>query len=110
LKELRQWTVKDSAELYNVAGWSAGFFRVNDGGHVEATPLGPEGPSVDMYDLILDLQRRGLGLPLLVRFGVMIESALLVRRALAVPCIGLDASRHMIPSSLEAVLAQRAQR
>jgi arginine decarboxylase len=80
LKDLRTWTIKDSAELYNIAGWSSGFFRINDAGHVEATPRGPEGPSVDMYELILDLQRRGLGLPLLVRFSDILDSRV---RALA---------------------------
>ncbi len=74
MKEIRQWTLKDSAELYNVAGWSAGFFRVNDAGHVDSTPLGPDGPSVDLYELVLDVQRRGLGLPLLVRFSDILDS------------------------------------
>ena len=36
--------IKDSAELYNVASWGAGFFTVNDTGHVEVTPRGPRGP------------------------------------------------------------------
>jgi len=74
LKEIRQWTIKDSAELYNIAGWSAGYFRINEAGHVEATPLGADGPSVDMYELVLDLQRRGLGMPLLVRFSDILDS------------------------------------
>jgi len=74
LKEIRQWTIKDSAELYNVGGWSAGYFRINDAGHVDATPLGPDGPSVDLYELVLDLKRRGLGLPLLVRFSDILDS------------------------------------
>ena len=74
LKEMRQWTLKDSSELYNIAGWSSGFFRINDAGHVDATPLGPDGPSVDIHDLVLDLKRRGLGLPLLVRFSDILDS------------------------------------
>jgi arginine decarboxylase-like protein len=74
LKEMRQWTIKDSAELYNIAGWSSGYFRVNDAGHVEATPLGMDGRSIDLYELVLDLQRRGLGLPLLVRFSDILDS------------------------------------
>jgi hypothetical protein len=35
LKELRAWTTKDSSALYNVGGWSGGYFRINDAGHVE---------------------------------------------------------------------------
>ena len=37
---MRAWTVKDSAELYNIQNWGAGYFRVNDLGHIEVTPGG----------------------------------------------------------------------
>jgi arginine decarboxylase len=74
LREIRTWTTKDSAALYNVAGWSNGYFRINDAGHVEVTPTGPDGPAVDLFDLTLDLQRRGLGMPLLMRFSDILHS------------------------------------
>ena len=74
MREIRTWTTKDSAALYNVAGWSSGYFRINDAGHVEVTPSGPEGLSVDLFELTLDLQRRGLGMPLLMRFSDILHS------------------------------------
>ena len=74
MKELRAWTPKDSAALYNVAGWSGGYFGINDAGHVEVTPQGPDGPRLDLYDLVQDLQRRGLGMPLLMRFSDILKS------------------------------------
>jgi arginine decarboxylase len=74
LKDIRAWTTKEAALLYNVAGWSSGYFAINDAGHVEATPSGPEGERVDLYDLVLDLQRRGLDLPLLIRFTDILDS------------------------------------
>jgi len=74
LKEIRGWTTQDSSALYNVPGWSSGYFRINDAGHIEVTPSGPDGPSVDLYDLVLDLQRRGLGMPLLMRFSDILHS------------------------------------
>ncbi len=74
MKELRSWTIKDSAALYNVAGWSSGYFGINAAGHVEVTPSGPEGPRLDLHDLVQDLQRRGLGLPLLMRFSDILRS------------------------------------
>lgn len=74
MKEIRAWTTSDSTSLYNIAGWSGGYFRINDAGHIEVTPSGPEGPSVDLYDLVLDLKRRGLGLPLLMRFSDILDS------------------------------------
>jgi arginine decarboxylase len=74
LREIRAWTTQDSAALYNVPGWSNGYFRINDAGHVAMTPSGPAGPSLDLYDLVLDLQRRGLGMPLLMRFSDVLDS------------------------------------
>jgi len=69
MNEIRKWTTKDSTSLYNISGWSSGFFGINDAGRVEVTPSGQNGPSVDLYDLVLDLQRRGYDMPLLVRFS-----------------------------------------
>jgi arginine decarboxylase len=73
MNEIRKWTTKDSASLYNIQGWASGFFRINEAGRVEATPAGPDGPSVDLYDLSLDLQRRGYGLPMLMRFSDILD-------------------------------------
>ncbi|MBI4517638.1 MAG: biosynthetic arginine decarboxylase [Deltaproteobacteria bacterium] len=66
---MRAWTVRDSLELYNVTAWGAGFFSVNDTGHVEVRPRGNGGPGVDLLDLVQDLQQRGLRPPILVRFS-----------------------------------------
>ena len=74
MSDLRAWTVKDSSSLYNIAGWSSGYFCINDAGHVQVTPSGPEGRSVDLYELVQDLERRGLGMPLLMRFSDILHS------------------------------------
>jgi len=65
---MRGWTVRDCLELYNVPTWGAGFFSINDRGHVEVLPR-PDGPGIDLLDLVTDLQQRGLRPPLLVRFS-----------------------------------------
>jgi len=71
---MRGWTVRDSAELYNVANWGAGFFTVNDKGRVEVRPSGNGGPGIDLLELVGDLERRGLRAPLLVRFSDILKS------------------------------------
>jgi arginine decarboxylase len=71
---MRGWTVRDSLELYNVANWGAGFFTVNDKGHVEVRPRGEQGPGIDLLDLVQDLHQRGLRAPLLVRFSDILAS------------------------------------
>jgi len=71
---MRGWTVRDSLELYNVTAWGAGFFTVNDKGHVEVRPRGEQGPGIDLLDLVQDLDQRGLRTPLLVRFSDILAS------------------------------------
>lgn len=63
------WTLRDSAELYGVKNWGAGFFTVNDHGRVEVRPTANGGPGIDLLELVGDLERRGLRTPLLVRFS-----------------------------------------
>ncbi len=72
--EIRSWTIRDSAELYNIDGWGGGYFRIGDTGHIEVTPDGPSGPKMDLHELVGDLQRRGLGMPLLIRFSDILRS------------------------------------
>ena len=71
---MRTWTIRDSTELYQVANWGAGFFGVNERGHLSVTPHGPEGPGVDLFELLPSLRERGLRLPLLVRFSDILAS------------------------------------
>ncbi|MFQ5667068.1 MAG: biosynthetic arginine decarboxylase [Candidatus Binatia bacterium] len=71
---MRGWTVRDSLELYNVSNWGAGFFTVNERGHVEVRPRGELGPGIDLRDLVQDLDQRGLRTPLLVRFSDILAS------------------------------------
>ena len=33
-----QWNIGQSTELYRIDGWGAGFFKINEKGHVAVTP------------------------------------------------------------------------
>jgi arginine decarboxylase len=72
--ELRAWTVKDSLELYNVAGWGRDFFTINEAGHVEVTPAGQGSARIDLKELVDDLRSRGCNLPLLIRFSDILRT------------------------------------
>jgi arginine decarboxylase len=63
------WTHRDSLELYNLEAWGAGFFTVNDRGHVEVRPQGPANGGIDLLELVRDLEQRGMRAPLLIRFS-----------------------------------------
>ncbi len=74
--ELRAWTVKDSAELYNIGGWGRDFFSINDAGNVSVTPAGPGSLQIDLKELVDDLRSRGLNLPILIRFSDILRTRL----------------------------------
>jgi arginine decarboxylase len=70
---VKAWTIRDSAELYNVAGWSNGYFGINDDGNVVVTPGGASGGQIDLKRIVDDLVRRGLSMPLLIRFSDILQ-------------------------------------
>ncbi|HAN45769.1 MAG TPA: arginine decarboxylase [Cyanobacteria bacterium UBA8156] len=69
LEKPAAWTVRDSEALYRMEGWGEPYFSINQAGHVTVSPHGDRGGCVDLYELVQDLQRRGLRLPLLIRFS-----------------------------------------
>lgn len=74
---LERWTYKDSAELYGIHDWSAGYFDVSEKGEVVVRPHGPSSPSsVSLMDVVAGLKARGLTMPVLLRFGDVLESRL----------------------------------
>src|SRR5690606_42048277 len=45
------------------------YFGVNEKGNVVVHPYGPNGPTADLKELVDEVSRRGIGLPLLIRFS-----------------------------------------
>jgi arginine decarboxylase len=70
----RRWSVADSAETYSVRAWGGSYYGINDAGNVVATPAGPAGGSIDMKELVDEVKRRGINLPLLIRFSDILEN------------------------------------
>jgi arginine decarboxylase len=68
-ESMRTWRLEDSIELYNVRNWGEGFFSVNAAGDLEVRPCGENGPALDMKELVEQLHRRGIALPILIRFS-----------------------------------------
>ena len=70
---MRRWRIEDSAELYNITGWGLEYFSINDNGHVQVTPR--EGcASVDLKELMDELQIRDITAPVLLRFPDILDN------------------------------------
>ncbi|MBL9175635.1 MAG: biosynthetic arginine decarboxylase [Verrucomicrobiales bacterium] len=61
------WSIASARAVYNIQRWGAGYFDINDEGHVVAKPL-QNGVEVDLVDVIEEAKGRGLKFPLLIRF------------------------------------------
>ncbi len=68
-----RWSVSDSEELYQIASWGQGYFHVNAKGHMVMAPPGTT-KGIDLKVLVDDLLRRGVELPVLVRFSDLVRA------------------------------------
>ncbi|WP_455380942.1 biosynthetic arginine decarboxylase [Acidihalobacter prosperus] len=64
---MADWSIDDARNLYNMATWSSGYFDVASNGHVYAK--GRHNESMDLVDVVDKLIKRGMRLPILVRFN-----------------------------------------
>ena len=70
---MRKWSIEDSAELYNINGWGLKYFSINEKGHVAVTPKA-DGPSIDLKELMEELQVRDVQAPVLLRFPDILDN------------------------------------
>jgi arginine decarboxylase len=70
----RTWSVADSIETFNVRNWGNGYFGVNEQGNLIVTPARPDGRAIDLKELVDEVAKRGIGLPLLIRFADILRS------------------------------------
>ena len=68
--------IQEARELYGIDDWGAGYFGINDEGHVVCHPTGEEHLSVSLPAVMEECRRKGLSSPLIVRFPQVIEGQL----------------------------------
>lgn len=70
---MRKWRIEDSAELYNISGWGRQYFTINERGHVAVTPKDGYA-SVDLKEVMDELQLRDITAPVLLRFPDILDN------------------------------------
>ncbi len=72
---LERWTVEDSADLYHIREWGAGYFDISDKGDVVVTPLRHNKKvSVSLPDIVSGITARGYDMPVLLRMEDILDS------------------------------------
>jgi arginine decarboxylase len=69
------WTIDAARALYNVEGWGAGYFDIDEHGHVVVRPdKADQTRTLDLFEIAGDLEAQGIGLPVLLRFSDILKS------------------------------------
>ena len=69
------WSAADSAELYGIRRWGAGYFDLADDGTVGVTiPFNGSRARVSLLDIIAGMRERGLQMPVLLRIENILDA------------------------------------
>src|SRR5947209_7863250 len=71
-----RWSIAEAGELYDIASWGKGYFGVGKNGHLWVHPDKDPARSIDLKELLDNLQLRGISLPILIRFGEILKHRL----------------------------------
>ncbi|MFO7657513.1 MAG: biosynthetic arginine decarboxylase [Bacteroidales bacterium] len=73
---MRKWRIEDSQDLYSIEGWGINYFSINEKGNVIVTPK-KNSSSVDLKELIDELQLLDVSTPLLIRFTDILDDRII---------------------------------
>ena len=73
---MQKWTIEKSLELYNIEGWGSGYFGINSEGHMVVRPGKSSQHTIDLKNLVDDIQAKGYSLPVLIRFSDILKSSI----------------------------------
>jgi arginine decarboxylase len=69
------WSVAESAELYGIRSWGAGYFDLSDDGTVAVSvAFNGKRARVSLLDIIAGMQQRGLQMPVLLRVENILDA------------------------------------
>jgi arginine decarboxylase len=72
---LQRWTCEDAADLYGIRTWSNGYFSISSKGEVSVLlQRGENKIAVSLMDIVAGIQERGMSLPVLLRFGDILDA------------------------------------
>jgi arginine decarboxylase len=66
--------IEQTLETYGIENWGAGYFDVNRKGNLIVHPTENDNRAADLKEIIDDLQRRGIGTPVLLRFPQLLTA------------------------------------
>ncbi|QQY09852.1 MAG: biosynthetic arginine decarboxylase [Candidatus Xiphinematobacter sp.] len=65
---MSKFDIHGAITLYNMDCWGDGYFTINPSGNITVLPTRNPSCQIDLYELVNEARRRGLSLPLVIRF------------------------------------------
>ena len=69
---MKKWSIEDSREMYNIKGWGASYFDINEEGNVSVSPCKDEA-QIDLREIVDELSLRDVTPPLLLSFPDILD-------------------------------------
>ncbi|MGL1901695.1 MAG: biosynthetic arginine decarboxylase [Fibrobacterales bacterium] len=69
---MKKWSIDQSTELYNINGWGAGYYSINELGNIAVTPYSGKA-SVDLSVLMQNIDDQDIASPVLLRFTDILD-------------------------------------
>lgn len=75
LDAIKEWSVKDADEIYQISRWGDGYFSVNEKGDLCINPNRTEGgPVINMMEIIEEMKNKNISFPSVIRFHDILRS------------------------------------
>ncbi|WP_127717462.1 biosynthetic arginine decarboxylase [Halobacteriovorax sp. HLS] len=71
---MKNWTTKDSLDLYKIDKWGEGYFSVNSKGNLSVNPESKKSLSIDINEVIEEMKEQGVTFPVVIRFHDILRS------------------------------------
>jgi arginine decarboxylase len=76
MEPTERWTPQVASDFYDVVSWGKGYFSVGDNGQVRVHPEKDPARSIDLKELVDSLVKRGIDVPILIRFADILKHRL----------------------------------
>ncbi len=75
LDAVKEWTTKDSDEIYQISRWGEGYFTVGEKGDMCVSPTRAQGgPVINMMEVVEEMKNKNIPFPCVIRFHDILRS------------------------------------
>ncbi len=75
LDTIKEWTINDADETYQISRWGEGYFSVNEKGDLCVNPTQTKnGPVINMMEILEEMKNKNISFPAVIRFHDILRS------------------------------------